>query len=345
MARRLEFAGVTCTIQWMDDQTSWDDEDLRRALDRHEECLGRQALSPATVESDVYYCGLFCRWRTGDYVPRACPLPIGRPVPAGKRDLAELRLELEQYRNFLACGVKPSAIPTYVGPPRRFLNWLGGNSAAKQAPTIPPHKTPLRPVAVLARCSAGLADEFARIRDDHRAAIVRTVARMTLLPSVTRVFEKGTTKPLTGSLLSLPVDELPELSDQADYRSWFEAALDSIAVTILERNPRGPWSSIHPGYKWGHGTKVLSLFVRNLVLCSRYFTEEEARRIEWWLYCPIDGRVMDRLREVGFDPGVNLIRTIDKATFWRVQDCLSAAANKAGIPRVWFDDVWSEDRD
>ncbi len=89
---------------------------------------------------------------------------------------------------------------------------------------------------------------------------------------------------------------------------------------------------------------MLSLFVRDLVLFSRYFTEDEARRIEPWLYCPIDRIVMDRLRRVGFNPGVSTIREVDEAVFWSIQDGLSMAANDVGVPRVWFDDVWSETR-
>jgi hypothetical protein len=85
--------------------------------------------------------------------------------------------------------------------------------------------------------------------------------------------------------------------------------------------------------------------VRDLVLFSRYFNEQETARIERWLYCPIDGIVMDRLRLAGFDPGFNLIRQIDEAGFWRIQDALSIAAEEVGAPRVWFDDVWSERRD
>jgi hypothetical protein len=54
---------------------------------------------------------------------------------------------------------------------------------------------------------------------------------------------------------------------------------------------------------------------------------------------------MDRLRRVGFDPGVSTIRQIDEAVFWRVQHRLSIAAKDVGVPRVWFDDVWSETRD
>jgi hypothetical protein len=53
-----------------------------------------------------------------------------------------------------------------------------------------------------------------------------------------------------------------------------------VTTTILRLNPPGPRSRIHPEYKWGHGAKVLSLFVRDPVLFSRYFDETEAGRIE-----------------------------------------------------------------
>jgi hypothetical protein len=168
---------------------------------------------------------------------------------------------------------------------------------------------------------------------------------MTLLPSVMRAFKKDTVEDLAGTLMSLPVDELPELADQGRYRIWFEAALDSVARTILHCNPPGLRSKVHPEYKWGHATKVLCLFVRNLALCSRYFAEEEARRIEPWLYCPIDSIVMAGLRRADFNPGVRQINAINEAAFWRIQDALSVAAETAGVPRVWFDDVWSEERD
>jgi hypothetical protein len=51
--------------------------------------------------------------------------------------------------------------------------------------------------------------------------------------------------------------------------------------------------------------------------------------------------VRDRPRRLGFDPGINVVREIDQTAFWRVQDALPAAAKDAGVPSVWFDDVWS----
>jgi hypothetical protein len=47
---------------------------------------------------------------------------------------------------------------------------------------------------------------------------------------------------------------------------------------------------------------VLSPFVRDQVLFSRSFTEDQARRIEPRLYCPVVGIVIDSVRRVGFVP-------------------------------------------
>lgn len=111
---------------------------------------------------------------------------------------------------------------------------------------------------------------------------------------------------------------------------WFETALQRVARTIRRLNPPGPQRRIYPGYKCGHATKVLSIYVRDLVLFSRYYSEADARRIEQWLYCPIDGLVIDRLRRVGSDPTVNAIREVEEAEFWRLQEQLAAVYVERG---------------
>jgi hypothetical protein len=64
-----------------------------------------------------------------------------------------------------------------------------------------------------------VADEFARIRDAHREAILRTVARMAVPGSVGRVFETGTTAVLVDLLPRLPVQGLRGISGQTEYRT------------------------------------------------------------------------------------------------------------------------------
>jgi hypothetical protein len=183
--------------------------------------------------------------------------------------------------------------------------------------------------------------EFLRIRQDHREAVKRRAARVVCGASVIRVFAKGTKQPLMEALAELDLEALAALGDQAEFRRWFVAALNRVARRIEATN--GNNARIMPGYKWGHGTKVLALYVREVVLNSRYFADEVVARVEPWLYVPIDGVVMDHCRRVGLDPGVRRIKDIDTPTkFFRLQELLTAPAERAGVPRVWFDDAWGD---
>jgi hypothetical protein len=192
-----------------------------------------------------------------------------------------------------------------------------------------------------------LEGEYRRIATAHHAATRWFTARSCIPASVTRVFAAGTKVGLVPLLAQLPVDELPHLADETAYREWFTRQLDLVAAGILRLNPPATRPGIHPGYKWGHATKVLALYVRDLVLFSRYFADQDVERVASWLYCPVDSVVMKRLRELGEQPGVYQISGIDSAQrFWRIQDLLSAAAASVGVPRVWFDDNWGDrDRD
>jgi hypothetical protein len=327
----------------MDQGRAWDDVALWAALEVYRANLRERGLSPITVESDIRYCGLLLRWRIGEYVPKRLPRPTRRPVQPGSRSLPELESDRAHYEQVLMRGVIPSAVATYAGPPRRFLRWLSDQMGSETV-ADPAYAPSLGPARALPRRRVHLDELFLEIGAGHRDAIIRTTARMTALPSVTRVFADGTAAALRDVLARLPYDELPSLTDGLDYRTWFEAALQDVGATILRLNPPERRRSVQPGFKWGHGAKVLSLLVRNLVLCSRYFDDETTRRLEPWLYCPIDGIVMQSLRAAGIDPGVTRINQIGEADFWRIQDMLLAAASRAGVPVVWFDDVWSENR-
>ena len=194
---------------------------------------------------------------------------------------------------------------------------------------------------------SALDEEYRRIATAHRAATRHFTARSCIPASVTRVFATGTKAALLPVLAAIPVDELPALGSQVEFRAWFERHLDTVGTAILRLNPPAVRPGIHPGYKWGHATKVLALYLRDLVLFSRYFPDADAERIAFWLYCPVDSVVMKRMRELREQPGVFQISGIDSpARFWRIQDTLGTAAARAGVPRVWFDDNWGDrDRD
>jgi len=221
----------------------------------------------------------------------------------------------------------------------------GAMVATNQLPVDPGRRLSFHPMA--GRRSPTLVKliaEFNRIGDSHPEATVRTVARAALPGSVSRVFASGTKDTLVRLLPTLDIDALAGLRDEDHFRARFERALKSVAEAILTLNPVSVNPRIHPGYDWGHGAKVLSIFVRDLVLFSRHFSWEEAKRIEPWLYCPVDGIVMDRLRELGVDPGVRYIKAMTQEGFWSIQERLGEAAAVTNLPRVWFDDVWSVPR-
>jgi hypothetical protein len=200
-----------------------------------------------------------------------------------------------------------------------------------------PRPTAVRPLA------SRLEAEYRRIAAAHRQAILKVTARSALPPSVTRVFNTGTKDALVDLLGRIPMDELPALADETAFRRWFAHHLDRVAAVILSLNPPETRPRIHPGYEWGHGTKVLALYVRDVVLFSRYFTDADVERITLWLCCPIDGIVIRLLSKLGERPGVALIREIDSArVFWGLQDRMGAAAAAANVPRVWFDDLWGD---
>jgi hypothetical protein len=191
----------------------------------------------------------------------------------------------------------------------------------------------------------GLDAEFRRIASDHRAAILKMTARSALPASVTRVFEAHTKDALVELLLTVPIDDLVEMADEATFATWYERQLGRVAACVLRLNPPELRPGVHPGYHWGHAAKVLALYVRDVVLYSRYFSDREVEQVSPLLYCPIDGVVLERLRRVGVRPGVTRIREIaTREKFRALQDVLKAAAAEAGVPPVWFDDVWG-DRD
>ncbi len=186
-----------------------------------------------------------------------------------------------------------------------------------------------------------LEKEFQRIRDGHLLAIKRTAARVVLGQSVMRVFAEDTKKDLLPILACIDINSVGKMSSQQEFKAWFEIHLGRVARAIKRRNESN--GRINPGYKWGHATKVLNLYIREIVLNSRYFDDTTVRRISPWLYAPVDSIVMKRLRAVGCSVPFRAIKDIDSSRkFYRLQDLLSQASEKVGVPRVWFDDNWGD---
>lgn len=152
-----------------------------------------------------------------------------------------------------------------------------------------------------------LLKEYQRIKKDHKKAIQIRAARVVIGPSVGRVFVPGSTKKIWPVLRDMDLNGLAGINTQEKYKKWFEGKLKDFAKIIRETNPNN--TKIHPGYKWGHATKILCLFLNDMVVHRDYFDAKTANRLIYFLYAPIDGIVIKRLKKLGIRPDFSLINS------------------------------------
>ncbi len=186
-----------------------------------------------------------------------------------------------------------------------------------------------------------LVEEYTRIAGLHAEVDRYFFARATLGSSVIRVFERKSKPVIMRALLKLDIRDLQPVRSEVAYRWVFEEQLEHLAQAIRRCNRNN--NRIKPGLKWGHATKILCLFHRDMVVHSRYFNMPTADRLSRYLYAPIDNIVLERLVSLGSNPAVSGINGIDtKAKFYKIQSDLGSAAKKVKVPRVWFDDNWGD---
>lgn len=188
-----------------------------------------------------------------------------------------------------------------------------------------------------------LVDKFQTLDRRKKDAAVERTAKVILGPSVVRVFKSKTSADLGTVLKSLDLDELRKCRTQKQFDNFFFDALSKVDRAILEKNRNN--SRVGDGHKWGHAAKVLCLYLRDLVLYTRYFADEDALRLQDLLYMPVDSVVMKQLRACGVRITPERIKEIDSEDEFRaIQALFTEAARQARVPRILFDDVWGEDR-
>lgn len=186
-----------------------------------------------------------------------------------------------------------------------------------------------------------LQQEYRRVGKLHWEAERHFFARVVLPSSVVRVFVPGTRPKLLKALVRTDIDPLGSVRSQEQYRLYFEGQLHRLAGVISNSNKGN--SRVYPGHKWGHGTKILCLFLRDIVLHSHYFSDSVVDRLSNYLYTPLDNVVIRRLRKLGYRTPFRSIKEIDSSgKFYGVQNALGEAAWSIGVPRVWFDDNWGQ---
>lgn len=188
--------------------------------------------------------------------------------------------------------------------------------------------------------SSQLTNEFSKIQKGHWNALRRTHARNVLGPSVIRVFKKGTKKELVQHLQKVEIDQLKSITNQTEFSNWFDGELEALAKVVRRHNHNN--ERINPGVKWGHSSKVLCLYCNAMVLFSRYFSDEEASRLSFWLFVPLDGIILRKLESLNYTAPAKIRLIQTRKDFYRVQEDLKIAASAHQVPRVWFDDNWSD---
>lgn len=166
--------------------------------------------------------------------------------------------------------------------------------------------------------------------------------RAVLVPSVTRVLKKGNRKRVERWLAALDLTQLLRITTEGGFRDWFYPTTEALSHVMALRRRRGESPKGRgPDPRWGHAAKVLCLLVREAVLFRRCFGPVLARRMEPWLYVPIDREVIDRVKACGIT-APDRIRRFDRQTFSDLQDRLAVAAKKVRARRIWFDDLRGE---
>lgn len=190
-----------------------------------------------------------------------------------------------------------------------------------------------------------ISDELvAQIKEYKRrekTAIVERQALSVLGSSVIRVFRKKSKEQIRDALLDINVEQFARCKDQHSFDRLFLSALSRVDTAILVKNKRN--SKVGKGHKWGHAGKITNLFLRGLVLHSRYFDDKTAERVARFLYVPVDRVVLDKLRKCKVKVAPKGIKDIDsQKEFFAIQKVIDQAAQKVNCPRILFDDAWSE---
>jgi hypothetical protein len=99
---------------------------------------------------------------------------------------------------------------------------------------------------------------------------------------------------------------------------------------------------IRPGLKWGHAAKILSIYLRGLVLHSRYFPDRVVHRVKPWLFVPVDSYTIKNLKRCKIQPPFNYIKDIStRKDFYFTQNVLARHCRR-GTARIVFDDGWAD---
>jgi len=201
-----------------------------------------------------------------------------------------------------------------------------------------------------------LVKKFRQIKSNIKDAIKKRTAKVCVGPSTIRVFPKKSVSKIKKALLRVDVNRMSRIKNQDSFKTWFESELTTVTKSIpkvitkvirsKKKNVKSKKKNIElrKARRWGYGAKILNMYLRDIVLHNHYFTDARVvERIKYYLYVPLDSKVINKLKKLDVHLDFSKIKEIDDENkFYNVQDELGVAAKNAGAPRVWFDYIWSE---
>jgi len=193
----------------------------------------------------------------------------------------------------------------------------------------------------------GLLKKYDTIKKEHSNIVMQKTAIIALGPSIIRMFKKKTKDNIVKVLQDISIDDVNKaLRSKKLFKKWFiELSLEVNKVLKSHKD-------MDQGSKrWAHATKITSLYLRDLLYrCSEKLTEKEYKHAEEMLYVPLDKIVLNSLSKscnkcdcrAKFPKNMSELKT--EGQFFYIQDYLHRHASKAGVPAIWYDDVWVTDK-
>ena len=187
-----------------------------------------------------------------------------------------------------------------------------------------------------------LHEYFRKIKRNHVNKVRMKSAKVVLGPSVIRALSPRIKNPLKKELSKLTIKGLKRwATDQESFEKSFLKKTEAIKKLIPgKKKVKNKWQEVN---KHAHAHKILALYCRELLNNSwGEINHETYRKIEKLLFCPVDKKVIDKIRKL--KDGAKLLgkvksmRSMTEKTFMDIQHWLRKGATD--VPRVWFDDVW-----
>jgi len=172
----------------------------------------------------------------------------------------------------------------------------------------------------------------------------RTI-KVVLGSSVIKVFVEKTKPILAEKLKEVDVNAILNFQKQDEYDNWHDSETGKIYEALKSKADNIARINSNEGLKYGHGTKILNLFVGHLVFYSQYFTREEVEKVKYFLHVPLDSKVFKVLKKCHIENVPEWIKDVTRDVYKDIQEEIRDTARKFNLPPLFFDEyAWALDK-